>query len=112
MRRIDDDVIEHTGWSTERHVVSTLDGGVRVADHSAVLLAHENDDVRLVELRHEKRSVSRFRLRRNGDEPLWVEVVMGLHQECTESAEGTAVGGPCQTNDRVAHAIRSGHATG
>src|SRR5688572_24849491 len=48
---IDDDVVQDTGRSAQRHVVAPLDTCIAVSDHPAALLADEDDDVWNPELR-------------------------------------------------------------
>src|SRR5438045_2500627 len=57
MGGIDHDVVQHSRRPAQRHVIDALDASVGVSDHLAVSLGHEDDDVRLIELRAEKRAV-------------------------------------------------------
>src|SRR6185437_4954972 len=76
MSWIDDYVMQNASRSAKRHVVVSLDRCVRVALHFIIALRNEYDDVRIVELRADERSVARLGARRSGDEALRIKIVM------------------------------------
>ena len=103
MGGIDHDVMQHACRPAQRHVIIPLDSRVRIADHLAVALGDKDDDVRLVELRPEKRAISVLGLRRRSDEAVRVEVVVRTDEECAEPADGREVRGRCGAEARRAN---------
>src|SRR5215203_806797 len=105
MGGIDHDVMQHAGRPAQRHVIVPLDSRVRIAHHLAVALGGKDDDVRLLELRPEKRAVSVLRPRRRGDEAVRVEVVVRTDEERAEPPNGFEVRGRrgANENGRQAH---------
>src|SRR5439155_21603038 len=57
MGGIDNDVVQRTRRSAQRHVVGAFHSRVGIADHLAVPLSDKDDDVRLIDLCPEKRTV-------------------------------------------------------
>ncbi len=55
---IDDYVVQNARRSAKRHVVVSLDRCVRVALHFATAVCNEYDDIRIVELCADERSVA------------------------------------------------------
>src|SRR6266850_866285 len=107
MLRIDDDVVQDARRPTERHVVVSLDRGVRVADHVPVVVGDEDGGVRVFELRAQEGRVVRRRPLLGGQEAPRVEVVMLLDEERAEAADPRQVGGGRAPDDDVAHVRRS-----
>src|SRR5205807_4095701 len=106
-------VVQHAGRSTQRHVVVPFDARIAVAEHLAdwelqiprfarndrdVALRDEDDDVGIVELCCEERSVSLRGPRRSGNEALRIEVVVRLDEQRAESPDGGEVGRRRGTN--------------
>src|SRR6476659_2846828 len=54
VRRIHDDVVQRARGCTQRHVVEALESRIAVAEHLAVTLGDEHDDVGYFELRAEE----------------------------------------------------------
>ena len=77
-----------------------------VYDNLAFPLRDEHHDRRLSELRREERRVAVLGLRRGGDEPLRIEVVMRFHEQRAQAAERGEVLAACGA-DRGAHGLRS-----
>src|SRR5207237_10869727 len=46
---IDHDVVQHSGWTTQRHVVISLHARVGVCNHLTLALRDKDDDVRVRE---------------------------------------------------------------
>jgi len=91
VRRIDHDVVQHARGPAQRHEIVPLDPSVRVAEHFAVHLGDEHDDVRLLELCSDERAVSLLGLWGGGDEALGVKIVVQPNEARAESADGRQV---------------------
>ena len=95
---IDHDVVQHAGWSPQRHVVVPLNARVGIAEHFAVPIGDKDDDVRVTELRPEKRAVRFLGPRRRRNEALRIEVVMKTDKESAESADGLEIRRRCRAD--------------
>ena len=61
MLRVDDDVLQNSRRTPQRHVVVPFDSGVRVADHIPVVIGDEDSFVRIFELCAYERRIARRR---------------------------------------------------
>jgi hypothetical protein len=77
------------------HVVVPFHARVGIANRFAVLVGGKDDDVRVIELRPEKRAVEVLGPRRCSYETSRVEVVVRADEERAESANGRDVRGRC-----------------
>jgi hypothetical protein len=107
--RVDDDVVQDSGRPAQRHVVITLDGGVRVADHVPSVVADEDGHIRVFELGAYERRVALLRPRPRCEEAPRVEAVMLLDEERAEAADGRQVGGRRAPDDGAGLGVRWRH---
>jgi len=98
MLRVNDDVVQDARWTTQRHIVVPLNGGVRVADHVSVVICDEDGLVGFFELSADEGGIALRRPWPHGQEALRVEVVMLLDEERAQMADHGQVGG-CRAPD-------------
>src|SRR5215213_7532492 len=92
MLRVNYDVVKHTRWPAQRHVVISLDGSVCVADHVPFVISDKDGLVRVFDLRAYEGRIALRRLWPCGYEAPWVEVIMLLDEERAEAADQGQVG--------------------
>src|SRR5438552_10708677 len=103
MGGIDNDVVQRSRRTAQRHVIVAFHARVAVANHLAVSLGDKDDDVRLSELCSEKRAVRTLGPGRCRHEALRVEVVVSTDEECAESANDWGVCGRCYADADGVH---------
>jgi hypothetical protein len=98
---IDKHVVQQRRRSSQRLVVVSFHHHEGVADHACVLLRHEHERIRIIELRTEKFSVMMRRTRVRDKKAAGIEIVMLLHEKCAKPAETWKVGVGRTANDKT-----------
>lgn len=102
---IDKHVVQQRRRSSQRLVVVSFHHREGVADHPCVLLRHEHERIRIVELRTEKFGVMVRRSRVRGKKAAGIEIVMLLHEKSAETAETRKVRARRAADDKAGQSL-------